>query len=420
MDHLAPIHIAAREGHVSLLNLLVDKTDKKRANESIDSTDKDDQQTSPPGNPSTSSRRHTRRRSRRKSTSRLSLDWRNRPSYVAPTPIIVREDQPKSALELAAGNGHDQVTLVESLTGNMLAPAAVNADGKTTLHLAAEGGHSKILEALLAHRRSFPVNAATNQGIVPLHIAARAGHVNAMIVLIRHNAQKDFVDRHSKTALLLAAENGHLSCVKQLFEQGADYEKTDDSARTALHLAASNGRMAVAKTLSAFKDIMWMQDECHHTAFDLLVRHEKIKYVEDFIQMLDNTGDDETESTRGGFSLHMAANMGNIGMLRLLLDKGWRPDVRDAESFAPLHVAVMDAFFPGVKLLLEHPLCDIAAKDSLGRTVTHPACTAELASHHIKLLSVVILGWLKYLSTQNQAKYCYSRFGWLECSARGI
>lgn len=208
-------------------------------------------------------------------------------------------------------------------------------DWKTTLHLAAEGVHSKILEALLAHRRSFPVDAATNQGIVPLHIAARAGHVNDMIVLIRHIAQKDFVDGHSKTALLLAAENGHLSYVEQLLEQGADYKKTDDSGRTALHLAAINGHMAVAKTLSAFKDIMWTQDECHHTAFDLLVRHEKIKYVEDFIQMLDNTVSNETESNRGGIPLHVAANMGNIDMLRLLLDKGWRPDVRDAERFAP-------------------------------------------------------------------------------------
>ncbi|KID84473.1 Ankyrin repeat-containing domain protein [Metarhizium guizhouense ARSEF 977] len=420
MHHLTPIHIAAREGHVSLLNLLVDKTDKKQDTESIDSTDKDDQKVSaigfviPPGNPSTSSRRYTRRRPRRKSTSRLSLDWRSRPSSVAPTPIIVREDQPKSALELAAGNGHDQVvrvllerktwsrprdravalnlaamnghgkvvkTLVETLTGNMLAPAAVNADGKTTLHLAAEGGHSKILEELLAHPRSFPVNATTNQGIVPLHIAARAGHVNAMMVLVRHKAEKDLVDQHSKTALLLAAENGHLSCVEQLLEQGANHKKIDDAGRTALHLAAMNGHMAVAKTLCAFKDIMWTQDECHHTAFDLLVRHEKIKYVEDFIQMLDNTVGDETESNRGGIPLHMAANMGNIDMLRLLLDKGWRPDVCDAESLAPLHIAVMDAFFPGVKLLLEHPLCDIAAKDSLGRTVTHLATTAELASY---------------------------------------
>lgn len=427
IHHLTPIHIAAREGHLSLLNLLLIPADKKQKQdtESNASTDKDDQQQMspiellvPPANHFTSSRRYDSKRSRRKTAPGRSPVRKSRTPIVTPTPIIASEDQPKSALELAAEHGHDQVvcalldrrtwskpqdrafalnlaaknghtkvvkTLVKTFAIDALALAATDTGGNTALHLAAEGGHSKILEELLAHPRSFPVNATANKGITPLHIAARAGHVSAMMVLIRHKAEKDLANEDSKTALLLAAENGHLSCVEALLrhEGGADHKETDASGRTALHLAAINGHMAVVKRLCAFKDIIWARtNKSELTALDLLVHYEKAKDVEEFVQILDSIVDDETESTRrGGIPLHVAAGVRNIDILRLLLEKGWKPDVRHTYGFMPLHKAVTKGFLPGVKLLLEHPLCDIAAQDSVGRTVMHLARTAELASY---------------------------------------
>ncbi|RYP42216.1 hypothetical protein DL767_000380 [Monosporascus sp. MG133] len=420
---LSPIHIAAREGHLSLLNLMLGVEDSIKDAESIASVDRDDQHPSstPPalaGNLPLSPRRLYQSRLCRRSTTEVSPERKSRPSSVTPGSLIMSKDHHRSALEWAAENGHCHIVrallarkdgskpedrafalnlatqnghtnIVTTLLDVSSTKAATDYRQNTALHLAAKGGHSETLVELLTHSRGatlFQIDATTKRGMTPLHVAVQAGHADIVEILLQHKAKTDLTDRESRAALHLAAENGHLPCVETLLrpEYGADPKAVDSQERTALHLAAKNGHLAVVKRLCAFKDIIWTKDGSHCTAFDLVVDRDKVKEVEEFIQILEDTTDDRAEFVRGGSPLHVIARHKNMDILRLLLNRGWKCNAKDTTGATPLHRAVIYNFLQGTEVLLQNPLSDITARDDYGSTVMHCVRTPELANSLLK------------------------------------
>lgn len=69
--------------------------------------------------------------------------------------------------------------------------------GKTALHLAAENGHEQVADMLLYHK-AF-VNAKSKHGLTPLHLAAANGNVAFIKLLIeKHGATIDALTLVSK------------------------------------------------------------------------------------------------------------------------------------------------------------------------------------------------------------------------------
>ncbi|KAH8802522.1 putative ankyrin repeat-containing protein [Xylogone sp. PMI_703] len=380
---LSPIHIAAREGHLSLLNLMVGVEDKNKDAESIASTDREGWYRFPAtpitiDNPLSNPRFPDPKKPTRRSTLEASPERKSQTSSTTPAPLTTSKDHHKSALEWAAKSGHDHIVrailarsdgsnreerafslnwaaqnghtnIVMILLDGGLTETATDAYQNTALHLAAKGGHSETLTKLLTHSRGkslFQIDATEKKGMTPLHLAARAGHKKNVEILLTHGATANLTNK----------------------------------SRTALHLAAANGHLAVVKRLCAFKDIIWMKDKSHLTAFDLVVNRNDIEEVEKFIQILEDTADDGTFA-RGGSPLHVVAEHNNIDVLRLLLKNGWGCDAKDDNGATPLHRAVQCRFLHGIEILLQNPLCDITAQDDYGYTVMHYASTPELVNH---------------------------------------
>ncbi|KAF7906036.1 hypothetical protein EAF00_000315 [Botryotinia globosa] len=357
---LSPIDLAAREGHLSLLNLMMDLKGSNKEAESIARAEIEDQHPPPSpaaieGNLLSDCQRHPCQK------------WRD------------RTERRAFSLNLAAKNGHTEI--VETFLNDSLTKVAIDARGNTALHLAAKGGHSKILAALLKYSRDtklFQVDATAKRGMTPLHLAAQAGHEEIAGILLSHNATIDLADIESKTALHFAAKNGQLPCVQRLLrpENQADPKVIDSSNETALHYAAKNGHLAVVKSLCTFEEIIWKKNVRNLTAFDHMVIRNNTKEVEEFIEILKKTNDDG-KFDRGGTPLH---NTKNIDILRLLLEKGWKCDVKDNDGATPLHIAVRWNFLQGIEVLIPNSLCDITAQDKYGSTMMHNATTPEIAN----------------------------------------
>ncbi|PQE04929.1 Ankyrin repeat-containing domain protein [Rutstroemia sp. NJR-2017a BBW] len=421
-SNLSPIHIAAREGYLSLLNLMMSVEDRDKEVESIASADRDDQHSSSTpltivGHLMPDLRVPDLRRPTRRPTIEVSPERKSQASSAAASPLATGKDHHKSALEWAAEYGHVHIVRVilsrnerrkpeeQAFSLNLaaenghtdivtvlldsLAKAATDAYQNTALHLAAKGGHSETLSELLRHSQGakslFQIDAIEKKGRTPLHLAAQAGHKEIIEILLACEAKTDLADNKSQTALHFAAENGHLPCVEALLrpESGADSKAVDSQKRTALHRAAQNGYLAVVKRLCAFRDIIWMEDENHSTAFDCVVKRNNVKEIEEFIRILEDITDDGTFS-RGGSPLHVVSRHNNRDALLLLLEKGWKCDVKDDDGATPLHVAVSQKFLEGVEVLLQDPLCDITAQDNNGSTVMHYASTPELVNILLK------------------------------------
>jgi ankyrin len=415
-EGLTPIHIAAREGHLNLLNLMTRFQDEKSEAASIGSTDKDDKHlvsTSPiiadNGPSKLRSFKYKLRKMmapprRRKSTDRRSPERKSQADH-----FVASKDHVKSALELAAENGHlhiVQALLARSNTQdrafsmNMAAQNghtsivttlldegpthfAVDSHQNTALHLAAKRGNLETLAVLLTHPQLttlFQIDATEKRGMTPLHVTAQAGHADVVDLLLEHKANPDHKDKSSRIALQLAAGNGHLACVDILLQlEDKDYVgSTDNEGSTALHYAARKCRMAVVKRLCAFKHIIWLKDESNDTAFDLLVARGTCEDTQEFIHILEQSADGETEFARGGLPLHVAARRGNMDLLHLLLDNGWKCDARDDDGATPLHIAVKFDSHQGVEALLQNSLCDVKARDNDSRTVMHYASNPSI------------------------------------------
>ncbi len=72
--------------------------------------------------------------------------------------------------------------------------------------------------------------------------------------------------------------------------------------------------------------------------------------------------------------LHIASSKGNIEIVRLLLNYGANPNLRDCVCNLPIHLAIISSHVPVVTLLLEAGT-DINTLDLNGKTVLHLAGT---------------------------------------------
>jgi ankyrin repeat protein len=70
--------------------------------------------------------------------------------------------------------------------------------------------------------------------------------------------------------------------------------------------------------------------------------------------------------------LHISSSKGNIDIVRVLLDFGADPNIRDCVHNLPIHLAIISSHVPIVTLLLEANT-NIESLDLHGKTVLHLA-----------------------------------------------
>lgn len=109
--------------------------------------------------------------------------------------------------------------------------------------------------------------------------------------------------------------------------------------------------------------------------------------------------------------LHIASARGNLDIVRLLLDYGANPNIRDCVSNLPIHLAIISSHVPVVTLLLEAGT-DIHSLDENGNTVLHLAGTRLRwllnddniqVSAKLKLEAIMIMDMIKQYLRKKKA-----------------
>lgn len=179
--HQTPLHIAASDGSLEILEILLEQSDERKVNVNI--------------------------------------------SRDGTTPLHV-----------AASNGHKAI--VDFLLQKF---PDIELENKDFLHRSNHSTHSNLSssppENAIAYNSSLDSSKIVMITSSPLHQAARNGHIDIVKLLVDHGADVDVTDGSNKTPLHVATFRGHEKVVKLLLLHHANPHLVDSHGFTALHFA---------------------------------------------------------------------------------------------------------------------------------------------------------------------------------------
>jgi ankyrin repeat protein/beta-lactamase regulating signal transducer with metallopeptidase domain len=217
------------------------------------------------------------------------------------------------------------------------------------LHAAVASGDRQAVEDLLAkgadvNAKGEGGNAKGEGGLSTLHVAAGKGHKDIAELLITRgadvNEKAKFDDwKHGGwTPLYFAIWQGHSDVAELLVAKGADVNVKDERNLMPLHLALYGWPIDLAELL---------------IVAELLIARD---------------ADVNAKGTWGQTPLHIAAGKGYTDIIRMLLDKGANPNVKENErGKTPLHEAAKNGQKAVAELLISKDV-DVNAKTRDGKT----------------------------------------------------
>lgn len=191
---------------------------------------------------------------------------------------------------------------------------------------------SKRLSDLIGHaeRVVSRVHFKDNSGKTPLHYAAEKGPPALVKFLIDNGAKVNEKDEYGQTPLHQATKEGHKEIVKILIDSGADVNIQGESNRPPLFWPIVNGNKEIVQILLNNGANVNVQDSSYRTPFQWAVTYNR----EGIAILLINT-----KGENGWTPLHWAVHNAKTSMVRLLLKKGARVDIKDDQGKTPVDIA---------------------------------------------------------------------------------
>jgi ankyrin repeat protein len=381
----------------------------------------------------------------------VPLHWAARSDNAAIADLLLRAGADSNAadrygitpLMLAATNG--SAGMIERL---VKAGAQVNAalpEGQTVLMTAARTGRPEALQALIAHGADVNAHEAW-LGETALMWAAAENHGDAVKILLAAGADPNVqsapttfkrkvggqtvLPRGGFTALMYAAREGGLDAVRALADGRADLNRADPDGVTALILSIINAHFDVAALLLDRGADPNVADSTGMTplyaAVDMntlpfmhgrsSVRPSGVLNAVDLTTRLLDRGADANATLKGPIlqrhnnaplqtlgagttPLMRAAKSGDVAIMRLLLDYGADPTLRQKNNNTLLILAAglgrrfdqnadaqeyehgtQDDLFQAVKLCVELGL-DVNAANDAGETALHVAVSDSIVHY---------------------------------------
>ena len=264
-----------------------------------------------------------------------------------------------------------------------------NSDGNTTgkvcsgatpLHIAAEMGNVQLCELLTSHREC-DINFQDKKGNTAVHIALlknRTGRTQAHLssqsvahLLVTDRRCNLTIRNHDGNTLLhLAAIAGDSDlCKLILSNKRCDPNVLNKDGAAPLHIATMKSDLDVIQTLLS-----------HHLCKPNIV-YNKGNIVSR--QLHPNSDGNTGNVCSGATPLHIAAEMGNVQLCKLLAShRECDINLQDKEGNTAVHIALLKNSSNVTKALINHSLCDMNMQDISGSTYLHLAierCKSNIA-----------------------------------------
>ena len=272
---------------------------------------------------------------------------------------------------------------VEQLLAAGAEPNSAEVDsGQTALMWATAGGHWEIVDLLIG--AGADVNASSSGKFTPLMFAARTGDLKSAELLLDAGAEVNAATEDGLSPLLIASasldaitgsdyrlvveESQHESLGALLLDHGADVTQSDQYGMTALHYAVEMNKPSLLRALLK-------RDADPNAQLTQGLPFRRGDYV-------------GREAYDGASPFWLAARLGNVEMMRELLDAGADPELRQAWGVTPTMVAAgvtqtdsrianEEKLIQALELLVLEIKTDIHSVDRSGQTAVHGAANVS-------------------------------------------
>jgi CDK inhibitor PHO81 len=159
----------------------------------------------------------------------------------------------------------------------------------------------------------------------------------------------NLIDHDNFTPLIHAIIHGHLDCVDTLLERSARLDPTSDADHVPLNLACEHGSEAIVERLLQHGARILPDAEGLYPQHLVARSGQQPK----LLLLLKQYGADldQIDKLYGWTPLVHAASEGNLPCLRLLLEVGADPNIRDEKDLSPMYYAAWEGHLGCMKLL---------------------------------------------------------------------
>jgi len=226
-----------------------------------------------------------------------------------------------------------------------------DANSRNSLHFAAHAGSCGVVEYILEKLPSL-LEAKDLDGCTALSLALMQQMTECAQLLLDKGADVTAASHDGTTALHHAAGTGDGEMVRTLVERGALLEASNKDTSTALHWASGEGAAAALQALVELKADPSVVDGRGISALAMAV----VRGAEKCTGLLAQNGADCMGMLPGGMTpLHVAADMGSVGICTLLVEADQTPaNTLDEQGNTPLSLATAGGHDEVVKLLEPH------------------------------------------------------------------
>lgn len=256
-------------------------------------------------------------------------------------------------LMLAAREGHFKTTaLLLSHCAQVNIPSGSNDD--TPLTLACWKGHKNVLLLLLQSKSN--IDHQTKTGCTPLMEATREGHKDVAEILLNHNAGVEIPDNYGQSPLFMACWKGHRDVAELLLQRNAYRDCRTKTGITPLFQACRENHVAIVELLIEYgAGVNTPFPNSRENPMTLCAEKGHKILVE---LLLSRNASHDCRTKKGCTPLLLACKEGHIEIAKILANQGASLETADCRNNTPImaaykngHVAVVDWLIKSVNHL---------------------------------------------------------------------